>query len=214
MNIDLARALVATLPVGLPNLFNPWREACSDDTELNGPEIRISRLAEHLDCQPRLILCGEAPGHLGCRSSGVAFTCEEQLLAGAIPRVSRPGGRISTTSEPLKEQSARVVWAALYQHRLESDVVLWNALQAHPHEPGAPFSNRTPSGSEFQHGKRAIALLREAYPNAAFVAIGRKAEGLLASAGLKDVYSVRHPARGGEKLFNTGIAELAGRLTP
>lgn len=212
MNIDLARALVATLPVGLSNLFNPWRETCIDDTELNGPEVRTYRLAEHLDCQPRLILCGEAPGHLGCRSSGVAFTCEDQLLAGAIPRVSRPSGRISSAAHPLKEQSARVVWTALYQHGLESDVVLWNALQAHPHVPGAPFSNRTPSGGEFQHGKPAIALLREAYPKAAFVAIGRKAEGLLAAAGIKDVCSVRHPARGGERLFNSGIAELAGKL--
>ncbi|MGP0171133.1 uracil-DNA glycosylase [Pseudomonas sp. NCHU5208] len=209
MNLDLARALVATLPVGLPNLFNPWREACSDDTEFNTPEIRIARLAEHLDCRPRMILCGEAPGHLGCRSSGVAFTCEEQLLAGAIPRVSRPDGRLSTAPKPLREQSARVVWSALYKHGLENEVVLWNALQAHPHAPGAPFTNRTPTGAEFNHGKPAIGLLREAFPDAVFVAIGRKAEALLAEAGLKDVSAVRHPARGGEKLFNSGLAELA-----
>ena len=213
MSIELARALAATLPVGLPNLFNPWRESCSDDTDLNGPEIRIQRLAEHLECLPRMILCGEAPGHLGCRSSGVAFTCEEQLLAGAVPRISRPAGRISNAANPLREQSARIVWAALYKHGLESDVVLWNALQMHPHAPGAPFSNRTPSVGEFQHGKPAIALLREAYPGAVFVAIGRKAEGLLAAAGLKDVCSVRHPARGGEQKFNSGLAELAGRMS-
>ena len=58
----LAEELIATLPAGLSGLFNPWRDACPFDTDENGPEARISRLARHLECDARLVLVGEAPG--------------------------------------------------------------------------------------------------------------------------------------------------------
>lgn len=208
MSTELARALVATLPVGMPQLFNPWKERCRDDTDLNGPEQRQERLAQHLDCSATLILCGEAPGHFGCRISGLAFTSEEQLLASAVPRVTRPSGRISTMLAPLSEDSATIVWRELYRLGIAEQVVLWNALQLHPHESHSPFTNRTPSRAELAHGQAAIHLLREAFPDAKVVAIGKKAEGVLKAAGIVPTANVRHPARGGGPLFSAGLAAL------
>ena len=60
-NNKLAKLLTDTLPSGLPNLFNPWRERCTDDEPCNGPDAKLARLAAHLDCEPEFVLCGEAP---------------------------------------------------------------------------------------------------------------------------------------------------------
>ena len=68
---ELAQRLVDTLPVGNAGLFNPWKESLADDEPINTPQAKLERLAAHLDCQPRFILCGEAPGYQGCARSGV-----------------------------------------------------------------------------------------------------------------------------------------------
>ena len=61
-NLSLAKALVATLPVGLEDLFNPWVDPCHGDTDLNGPDARLARLAQHLSCEPEFLVVGEASG--------------------------------------------------------------------------------------------------------------------------------------------------------
>ena len=60
--LALATRLVATLPTGRANLFNPWKDHCPTDLAGNGPDDKLLRLAAHLDCAPRFILAGEAPG--------------------------------------------------------------------------------------------------------------------------------------------------------
>ncbi len=84
-NRVLAEKLVATLPTGLPGLFNPWRDHCPDDTALNSPDAKLERLARHLDCDPVCIGVGEAAGYMGMRHSAVAFTSERLLMDGSIP---------------------------------------------------------------------------------------------------------------------------------
>ena len=69
MSFELARALVATLPKGSHTLFNPYTDRCVFDSEINGPEQRLERLAMHLDCDAKVVLIGEAPGYAGCRFS-------------------------------------------------------------------------------------------------------------------------------------------------
>jgi len=80
-NNKLAKLLTDTLPPGRRRLFNPWRDRCADDLPSNGPDAKLARLAAHLDCNPRFILCGEAPSYRGCRHSGIAFTSEHLLSA-------------------------------------------------------------------------------------------------------------------------------------
>ncbi|MNR71814.1 Uracil DNA glycosylase superfamily protein [compost metagenome] len=208
VNLDLARALVAKLPASTATLFNPWQDHCADDLANNGPQDKLQRLAQHLDCQPKFILCGEAPGHLGCRHSGVAFTSERLLLAGAIPRVSQPAARLTSRRLPFSESSATIVWRVLQELGVAEKAVLWNALQLHPHRPGDPRSNRTPSDGELMQGAPALRLLMEAFPNAQLVAVGRKAEKLLGDMGQTPTGQVRHPANGGANEFAAGLREL------
>lgn len=201
----LAQQLVNTLPSGLPTLFNPWRDRCSDDEVCNGPEAKLGRLAAHLDCEPAFILCGEAPGHLGCRHSGIAFTSERLLLAGSIPRMPRIDQRLTSRKLPFSEPSATIVWKTLYRLGIAERTVLWNALQMHPHEPGNRRSNRTPTPEEIALGAPALKLLVAAFTAAKIVAVGKKAEGLLASMEIVPAATVRHPANGGATAFATGM---------
>lgn len=207
-NMKLAKKLVGTLPHGLENLFNPWVDLCLDDLQCNGPKEKIKRLADHLDCKPLLILCGEAGGFNGMRHSGIAFTSERLILEGAIPRVQTNEQRLTSRKLPFSEPSATIVWKTLYSHGVTEQTILWNALPLHPHKPGNHNSNRTPTLTELALGEPSLCILTKAFPKAHIVAVGRKAEGLLNDMGVKVAGAVRHPANGGATKFANGISEI------
>lgn len=202
--LQLATQLVDTLPVGRPGLFNPWRESCPHDRPINTTEQKLARLAAHLDCDAKLILVGEAPGYQGCRYSGVAFTSERQLIEGVIPRMPQLQGRLTDRGKPFSEPSATIVWRKLRELGIADDVILWNSVQLHPHHPGQPHTNRTPSRDESSLGLPALHLLSAHYPNATFVAIGKNADDILRDAGIPAT-KVRHPANGGANKFRDGL---------
>jgi hypothetical protein len=206
----LAKRLVAALPVGRAGLFNPWRERCSFDTDINGPDHKLARLAEHLDCEPRYIVCGEAIGHLGCRHSGIAFTSERLLLKGSIPRISRIDGRLTKGELPFSEPSATVVWRTLERLGIAEKVVLWNALQLHPYIAGNIRSNRTPTSSELELGVPAIRILLSAFPRATVIPVGKSAQRTLQAMGVNTTSAVRHPAYGGATAFLEGVTAIVG----
>jgi len=206
--LSLARNLVATLPFGVTGLFNPWRDYCPHDAAGNGPMEKFARLALHLECDPRFILVGEAPGYQGCRYSGIAFTSERLLGEGCIPRIAPLTNRLSTRPLPFSEPSATIVWKTLYQLGIAEHTILWNALQLHPHHPDNMWSNRTPTPSEISLGEPALRLLIEAFPSAKIIAVGKKSEGLLREMEIPMAGSVRHPANGGAIKFAAGLKEL------
>jgi uracil-DNA glycosylase len=199
-NNKLAKLLTDTLPSGRPTLFNPWRDRCTDDMPYDGPDAKLARLAAHLACNPKFILCGEAPSHRGCRHSGIAFTSECQLLAGEIPRISKMNHRLTSRAKPYSERSATVVWDELRKLGIEKRTILWNALQMHPHKKGKPHSNRTPTSKEIKKGEPALERLVREFPSAKVIAVGRKAEKSLKSMDVCAEY-VRHPAHGGAPKF-------------
>jgi uracil-DNA glycosylase len=207
-NNKLAKLLTDTLPSGRPTLFNPWHDRCDDDEPCNGPDAKLARLAAHLACNPKFILCGEAAGYQGCRHSGIAFTSEYLLREGKIPRISPMSHRLTSRRLPYREPSAKIVWEALYKLGIEKRTILWNALPMHPHEKGNEQSNRTPTSAEIEIGKPALQMLVAAFPSAKVVAVGKKAEGLLDSMGIVSAATVRHPARGGKTAFARGLKRL------
>lgn len=208
MKSDLAKQLVDTLPAGLPTLFNPWKDSCQHDASNNGPAQRLERLRQHLNCRPKYILVGEAPGYQGCRYSGIAFTSERLLLEGAIPGIDCLAGRLSTRPKPFSEPSATIVWRTLAELGISDRTILWNALQLHPFKPGQPWSNRTPTDAELTLGEPALRLLLEKFPGAKLVAVGQKAGLLLARMHIRPAAVVRHPANGGATKFKTGLTDL------
>jgi len=206
-NTKLAKLLTDKLPSGLPKLFNPWRDHCTDDDPCNGPDAKLARLAAHLDCDPGFVLCGEAAGYLGCRHSGIAFTSERLLLEGMIPRISPMNDRLTSRPLSYSEPSATIVWETLYNLGIEERTILWNALPMHPHKSRDGQSNRTPTSEEFEIGKRALRMLVREFPLAKVVAVGRKAEKSLKTMDIRAEY-VRHPANGGATKFAQGLELL------
>lgn len=210
MTIEFAKTLIDTLPNGIPGLFNPWVDNCEFDRPTNGPKEKLIRLASHLDCQPKFILCGEAPGYQGCRHSGIAFTSEFLLIEGAIPRVARESNALTKNKSPLKEPSATIVWKALYDLNIADCTILWNAVMLHPHSAGNRIGNRTPMDHEIAMGRPALEMLMARFPHARVIAVGRKAEGIFNVMGVPIFGSVRHPANGGAGEFRSGLAQLVG----
>ena len=204
--LALAQSLVRDLPDSHATLFNPWKQSCVHDLEADGPAQRLARLGQHLECEARLILLGEAIGYQGGRYSGIAFTSERLLLAGQIPRVGC-NGRLTDRQPPFSEPSATIVWRELHALGVADRTVLWNSLPLHPHRPAEPWSNRTPTPREVAIGAPALERLMAAFPRATVIAVGRHAAALIRETTGREVEAVRHPARGGATRFALELRE-------
>ncbi|MBS0374325.1 MAG: uracil-DNA glycosylase [Proteobacteria bacterium] len=197
-----------------PHVFNPWAERDPLDArgEGTGPAARLERLRAHFEVPARLVLIGEASGYQGCHFSGMAFTNEKLLLAGAVPRVGRATVRLTTRPRPWCEPSATVVWGALQALGLAGSTVLWNAFAWHPFKPGATYSNRAPTRAELESGRPVLDGVLDAFPRACLVAVGKVAERTLRGLGREPAATLRHPSMGGAREFRAGLAALAPTL--
>ncbi len=156
--------------------FNFYREG-------DGAVLRRARLARYLAAREAasILLVGEAPGYRGARVSGIPFTSERQVT-GAGPA----------------EATATIVHRVLAELGLEDEVMLWNALPAHPHLPGRPSTNRPPTRSELLAGRPFVQLLAR---GRSVIPVGRVAERALGLPG------IRHPSRGGAAGFRKGLLQ-------
>jgi uracil-DNA glycosylase family 4 len=154
---------------------------CNFYREGRGASRRRERLARYLENRrdARILLVGEAAGYRGARVSGIPFTSERQL-----------------TGAPPGEASATIVHRVLAELGLTEDVLLWNAVPTHPHLPGRPDTNRSPTAAEIEAGGR---FLDELARGRRVLAVGRVAARVLGGA------YVRHPSRGGAGAFREGL---------
>lgn len=207
---DNTQSLVADLADHHPpGLFNPWRERCEQDLHPDAPQQRRIRYLDHLNIHnPRFLLVGEAAGYQGCRYSGIPFTSERQLLAGEIPRQPPAPRRLTSRPRPWSEPSATIVWRTLKSLGIEHQTILWNAVPWHPHKPGDPWTNRTPTEKERAAGMAFLERVVHLFPQATLIAVGRKAESSLKNLGLRAI-TVRHPANGGATRFAVQLAAAA-----
>ncbi len=135
-------------------------------------------------------------GYRGGRFSGIAFTSERVL-----DRWGDPYRRSSLAPAGWAEPSATIIHGAIGDR--EHDVVLWNAVPAHPHLPGAPLTNRAPTVAEVAAGSPLLDAVIAIVRPRVVVAIGRTAERLL---GARATTAVRHPAQGGATACRAGLA--------
>ncbi len=210
-------------------VFNPWGE---EDTALDvagAAAIRRRQLSLYLERRigrARVLFLAEACGYQGGRFSGIAMTCERMLLS-RHPSVTAEmvlgaqGVRTSRADSafPLKETQRKdgfneptdtVVWGAAAEAGLvPEEFLLWNIFPFHPHQKGAPLTNRTPTEAELADGLWfAKSFLALAGPVKIF-AVGKKSEETLRAAGY-DVIGLRHPANGGARQFREGLLAALG----
>ncbi|MDR2215840.1 MAG: uracil-DNA glycosylase [Nevskiaceae bacterium] len=192
------RALQAPSP---PHTFNPWRDVDpSTDLPANAPAERVARLTAHLNIRARFVLIGEASGYQGCKVSGIPFTSERLILEGDIPRVTTQAARLSSRPRPWSEPSATTVWGTLHDLGIADQTVLWNAFAWHPHRPGNPHTNRTPTPAERAAGLPLLSAALALFPEAQVLAVGRQAQFALEQLGVAAT-ALRHPSMGGATQF-------------
>src|SRR5438132_11244322 len=137
-----------------------------------------SYLAARRDAQ--VVLVGEAAGYRGARVSGIPFTSERQL-----------------TGTGPAEATATIVHRVLGELGLGEEVLLWNVVPTHPHEPERPYTNRRPTRGEI---RASLPLLETVTRGRRAIAVGRLAETVLGAP------YVRHPSHGGAEAFRAGLA--------
>lgn len=191
------------------NVQNPWREVFDDDTchiLLTRDRSRIYNLADFMERDIQYVLIGEAPGYQGARITGIPFVSERLLYEGGIPGLMKTS-RLTNRKTPFSEPSATIVWRTLYELQIEQSTMLWNAFPWHPHKPGEPLSNRTPTRQEVDSGQPYIEALMKIYPNAAIIAVGQKSDGILTRMDIEH-QTVRHPSMGGATKFRDQLKAI------
>ncbi|MHC6228466.1 uracil-DNA glycosylase [Arthrobacter sp. MMS24-T111] len=166
-------------------------------------------LQEMRDRQPGVLLVGEAPGFRGMRITGVPFTNRTILegpansfgLFGPGKGYVVPPEAVGVAAEP----TATVLWQVLEEVNFLP--LLWSAFPWHPHQPGKPWSNRTPKPSETKLGTPFWKELAGLFGISSIVAVGNVAQNSLERSGVA-APKIRHPAHGGRSGFKQGLQEL------
>ena len=142
--------------------------------------LRRERLARYLEAKrgAPIVLVGEAAGYRGARVSG-----------------SRSPPSASSPARGPAEATATIVHRVLAELGLEDDVLLWNVVPTHPHEPDA----RIEPAADARRGRRASPFLDALARGRRVVAVGRLAEEVTGAP------YVRHPSHGGASAFRGAL---------
>ena len=190
-----------------PNSFNPF------DGSLLGNAVRRRNLELYLRemamRRPRVLLLGEAPGYRGMRLTGAPFTNRAILENGVeLFGLFGPGKGYVVPAEfaPVAlEPTATVMWQTLTE--LNFLPLLWSAYPFHPHRPGNPLSNRTPTTAEIAAGNESWVALAQLFRVRVVVAVGNAAHRSVLLSG-QNAAKVRHPSHGGKVQFRQGLIDL------
>ena len=193
-----------------PNVFNPYFDTCPVHDGRNAAAIRCRNLALVLGAAMNRgvdsIWVGRDLGYRGGRRTGLALTDEAHLSSHAAAFGCRALER-ATRGPPVAERTASVIWDRLTA--LGRPVFLWNVFPLHPHEAGAPMTNRCHTRGERQACRDSMMWLLTTLSPKFIVAIGRDAQVALDDLGIAAT-GVRHPSYGGQAEFIAGIVELYG----
>ncbi|MBF4605390.1 uracil-DNA glycosylase [Curtobacterium sp. VKM Ac-2884] len=165
----------------------------------------LQRYLEELGPAADTLLVAEAPGWRGMTNTGIPFTSMREL------GTDRFGDDYLVPPEPTApwEASSRVVQAALSDWAGPLPVA-WAIFPHHPFVAPDRLTNRTPRPAEVRSGAPVALALLDALggvDRVRVVAVGRKAQGALALAGIEAI-AVRHPAQGGAKQFTEQLRAL------
>lgn len=185
------------------NIYNKNTEGFENTT--NNLSIYLQKM---LILKPKYLLVGEAPGHKGCRWSGIPFVSERILKENAFFGLEN-GYKIRDIKKPQTENSATIVWETLDNFGIYP--LIWNAFPFHPYKTNDKNSNRTPTKQELEYGRQILLDLLNIFEfePCNIIAVGKQAKKSLSYfSEFSNIKEIRHPANGGKQEFVKGIQKL------
>jgi hypothetical protein len=194
--------------VSLPNVFNPYADHCQAHDRPESPAIRSANLKRYLESAIaegiESVWLGRDCGYRGARRTGVALTDEIQLHT-LESYFGIRGMEKATNGNALKERTATEVWKIV--SKINVRIFLWNVFPFHPHEAGAPMSNRCHSQLEFEHCSELLVSLLNLLRPQSIVTLGLDAHAAVHRIGF-NALPVRHPSYGGQREFADGVSRI------
>lgn len=178
--------------------------------------LRRSNLERYFELMrvigPTMLLVAEAPGHRGTTITGVPFMSVREIAArpGLLTGAAEGDGFV-VPADPAApwEASSRDVWATL--RTWSGPLPLsWPIYPNHPFVAGDRATNRAPRPAEVRVGAPLALEVAREFDIDRIIAVGRKAQGALAAAGV-EAEAVRHPAQGGARQFAEQLAAVNAR---
>ena len=151
----------------------------------------------------RILLVGEAPGHRGCRITGIPFTSGRAFQEIAHPMLLALKDKIHLPRIDT-ENTATIVWN--YLSGKDTTPLFWNSFPFHPDEKGKPNGNRVPNDAEVKFGAEILKELHDIYKPEFVAGIGHQGVAALEQAFPGQTFSyIRHPSFGGKSQFIEGM---------
>ena len=185
------------------DVFNPYSDICETFDRPNANKISQQNLRKVIDSlsskEIDAIWIGRDLGHRGGRRTGIALTDEANFdSAFATWQVEL---ELATIGDVFKERTAENIWKVL-RVLGEKRVFMWNVFPFHPHEEGVQLSNRSHTAKERDVGLEILHELVRLMQPKQLIAIGNDAFNCAVRIFERsEVYKVRHPSYGGEKVF-------------
>jgi hypothetical protein len=151
----------------------------------------------------RILLVGEAPGHRGCRITGIPFTSGRVFQEIPHPLLVALKEKI-TLPYIEAESTATIVWNYLIDKT--TTPLFWNSFPFHPHEKDQPKGNRCPTDEEVNFGAEILKSLHGIYKPELVAGIGHRGLAAVKRAFSEQSFCyIRHPSNGGKSLFIEGM---------
>ena len=154
----------------------------------------------------RILLVGEAPGHKGCKITGIPFTSGSVFKNVDHPLLNKIVEKL-VFSKIDSENTATIVWEYLSKKSITP--LFWNSFPFHPHPKGDESKNRTPTSKEIEIGISYLKTLRLIYEPDVIAGIGWKGVECAKTAFPdEEIVYIRHPSFGGKPAFIAGMEEI------
>jgi len=211
--MNVQQFIVELSNISFPDVFNPYRDQCSDHDHSESPAIRRLNLQQYLNgavaCGVESVWLGRDCGYRGGRRTGIALT-DEIHLETLERHFGIDGMAKATVGAAVKERTATEVWKIICE--VHAKVFLWNIFPFHPFETRNPMSNRRHTAREFNECRDLLSCLLEWLQPDKIIALGVDAHKSLVGLGF-EVVPVRHPSYGGHLEFAGAIRSLYSAKT-
>jgi len=154
----------------------------------------------------RILLVGEAPGHKGCKITGIPFTSGQVFERVNHPVLQALKDTLSL-SKVEAENTATIVWN--YLSHKDVSPLFWNSFPFHPYPEGKEHKNRPPNPEEIEEGVKYLEAIYNLFKPDAIAGIGHSGVKCAERAfpNIQIAY-IRHPSFGGKAGFIEGMDKI------